>query len=79
MELLRSRKSRSNHLGTESYTIRQLELLRMANYLIQNGNTRLLDTLDLLLSALMTSAESRHEAQRLVSVGSAPRSVAPRS
>jgi hypothetical protein len=54
----------------ESYTPRQLELLRMSNYLIQNGSARVLDSLDLLFSSLMSSAESRREARRLISITS---------
>lgn len=69
MELMRSRKNKRRlpQPGTENYTPRQLQLLRMANYLIQNGNTRVLDSLDLLLSSLMASAQSRREATNLVS------------
>ncbi len=47
--------------GTESYSPRQLQLLRMAAYLIQTGDHRLLDTLDVLLAALL-SASGRREA-----------------
>jgi len=70
MDLMRSRRNRRRapQPGTESYTPRQLQLLRMANYLILNGNSRLLDTLDLLLSSLMSSAGSRREAKGLVSL-----------
>ncbi|MBZ5544822.1 MAG: helix-turn-helix transcriptional regulator [Acidobacteriia bacterium] len=69
MDLIRSRRNKRHAPppGTEGYTPRQLQLLRMANYVIQNGNTRLLDTLDLLLSSLMSSGESRREAKGLVS------------
>lgn len=68
MDLMRSRRGRRRVPGAESYTPRQLQLLRMANYLILNGNSRLLDTLDLLLSSLMSSAESRRDAKGLVSL-----------
>jgi len=70
MELMRTRKNKRRlpQPGTENYTPRQLQLLRMANYLIQNGNTRVLDSLDLLLSSLMASAETRRAAKGLVSV-----------
>ncbi len=66
MDILRSRKRRAAHTGNESYTPRQLQMLRMANYLIQNGNDRILDTLDLLFSSLMASSESRREAKEFV-------------
>jgi transcriptional regulator with XRE-family HTH domain len=70
MDVLRSRKNKRRALppGTENYTPRQLQLLRMANYLIQHGDTRLLDSLDLLFSSLMSSATSRREAKGLVSL-----------
>lgn len=55
MEMLANRHRKSAHVETESYSSRQLQLLRMANYLIQSGNSRILDTLDLLLSALISS------------------------
>jgi hypothetical protein len=70
MESLRSRKDkrRRPQPGAESYTPRQLQLLRMSNYLIQNGSARVLDSLDLLFSSLMSSAESRRAAKGLVSI-----------
>jgi transcriptional regulator with XRE-family HTH domain len=70
MDVLRSRrnKRRAAPPGTESYTARQLQLLRMANYLIQHGDSRLLDSLDLLFSSLMSSATDRHDAKGLVSL-----------
>jgi transcriptional regulator with XRE-family HTH domain len=70
MDSLRSgkKKTRARQAGAESYTPHQLQLLRMANYLIQDGNVRVLDSLDLLFSALMASSKSRREAKGLVSV-----------
>ena len=70
MDSMRSRKNRRRKAqpGTESYTPRQLQLLRMSNYLIQNGSARVLDSLDLLFSSLMSSAESRRKAKDLVAV-----------
>jgi transcriptional regulator with XRE-family HTH domain len=70
MESLRSRKNqrRTTRPGAESYTPRQLQLLRMSNYLIQNGSARVLDSLDLLFSSLMSSADSRRQAKGLVSI-----------
>ncbi len=59
MEMLENRQRKTAHPGTESYTPRQLQLLRMANYLIQSGNSRMLDALDLLFSSLLTSAGAR--------------------
>lgn len=71
MDMLRTRR-RAPLPGTESYTPRQLQLLRMANYLIQTGNTRILDTFDTLLSALLSSTGSRREAKALVSQSPGP-------
>jgi hypothetical protein len=42
----------------------------MANYLIQTGSTRMLDTLDILFGALLTAGGSRREAKiRTTSAG----------
>ena len=70
MDSVRSRKNkrRKPQPGTESYTPRQIQLLRMSNYLIQNGSARVLDSLDLLFSSLMSSAQSRREAKGLVAI-----------
>jgi transcriptional regulator with XRE-family HTH domain len=70
MELMRTRKNkrRPPQAATENYTPRQLQLLRMANYLIQNGSARVLDSLDLLFSSLLSSSQGRGEARSLVSV-----------
>jgi transcriptional regulator with XRE-family HTH domain len=61
MEKLQSRARKSDLPGTETYTPRQLQLLRMANYLIQTGNQRVLDSFELLLSGLMASSGGRRE------------------
>ena len=70
MDSMRNKKDkrRKTQPDTESYTPRQLQLLRMSNFLIQNGNARVLDSLDLLFSSLMASAETRREAKGMVSV-----------
>ena len=70
METMRSRrnKRRLPQPGAENYTSRQLQLLRMANYLIQTGSPRVLDSLDLLLSSLLSSSRGRREAKGLVSL-----------
>lgn len=56
MDLLRNGRGQRARTGAESYTPRQLQLLRVSNYLIQNGSPRLLDSLDLLLDSLLKSA-----------------------
>jgi transcriptional regulator with XRE-family HTH domain len=58
MEKLQSRAHKADLPGTETYTPRQLQLLRMANYLIQTANQRVLDSFELLLSGLMASGGS---------------------
>ncbi|MBZ5513494.1 MAG: helix-turn-helix domain-containing protein [Acidobacteriia bacterium] len=69
MDSLRSsRRKRKLPSGAESYTSRQLQLLRMANYLIQDANPRVLDSLDLLLSSLISSSEGRRKAHGSVSL-----------
>lgn len=53
MTLLRSSRGKRVLSTGESYNPRQLQLLRMANYLIQNADKRLLDSFDVLLGALL--------------------------
>ena len=65
MEMLRIRRRRTSDRGVECYTPHQLQLLRIANYLIQSGNIRLLDTLDVLFGALLTTETGRHSAKLL--------------
>lgn len=70
MDLLRSSRGKSPQPGTESYNPRQLQLLRMAGYLIESGDGRMLDTLDVVLGALLTAdrkAGSRPPASPVVS------------
>jgi len=59
MNLLRSGRGRRAGPGGESYSPRQLQLLRMANYLIQSGGARVLDALEMLLGALLAPGRSR--------------------
>ncbi|MFB3922736.1 MAG: helix-turn-helix domain-containing protein [Terriglobia bacterium] len=59
MDLLKNRSRRGVLPGTEHYSPRQLQLLRMANYLIQSSDTRLLETLDVLLSSLLASSGAK--------------------
>jgi transcriptional regulator with XRE-family HTH domain len=55
MNLLHSGHGKRLQAGAESYNPHQLQLLRMANYLIQTGDKRLLDSLDVLLGALLSA------------------------
>ncbi len=69
MDLLRSARGRKADAVAEAYTPQQLQLLRMTNYLIQSGDHRILDALDLLLSALLGSQggpKAKHRAFRLL-------------
>ncbi len=64
MDLLSSRRKRPIE-GTENYSPHQIKLLRMANYLVETGDARLLDALDLLLSSLLNLAGGGEHPQAL--------------
>ena len=71
MDLMRSSRGRNSRVVSEAYTSQQLQLLRMANYLIQSGDHRLLSALDLLLGSLLgslTVSKSRSRDLRLPNV-----------
>lgn len=55
MDLLRSSRWKRPPRGAEGFTPRQLQILRMAGYLVQAGDLRLLDTLEVLLGALLNA------------------------
>ena len=57
MESLHSGRGRVSRARAEGYTPRQLQLLRMANYVIQSGDGRMLSALDVLLTGLLATAE----------------------
>ncbi|MGA2986983.1 MAG: helix-turn-helix transcriptional regulator [Terriglobia bacterium] len=59
MNLLHSSHGKRVHTTVESYDPRQLQLLRMANYLIQTADKRVLDSLDVLLSALLNTEQHK--------------------
>lgn len=59
MDLLRAGRGRTPRPGQESYSPRQLQLLRVANYLIQSGDARLIDSLEVVLGALLDAERSR--------------------
>jgi transcriptional regulator with XRE-family HTH domain len=60
MSLLGSSRGKRVQSTGESYNPRQLQLLRMANYLIQRSDKRLLDALDVLLGALLAEAQHKN-------------------
>ena len=68
MNLLHSSRGRPAPTTLESYNPHQLQLLRMANYLIQTADKRLLDSLDVLLGALLSAAQ--HKTPALVNIAS---------
>jgi transcriptional regulator with XRE-family HTH domain len=59
MNMLHSSHGKRVQPAVESYDPRQLQLLRMANYLIQTGDKRLLDSLDVLLGALLGAEHNK--------------------
>ncbi len=67
LDLLRSSRGKQPDPHAEHYNPRQLQLLRMANYLIQTGDARLLDSLDVLLEALLNSAQHKTSAHGEIS------------
>jgi transcriptional regulator with XRE-family HTH domain len=59
MNLLRSSPGKRAQPSVESYNPHQLQLLRMANYLVQTGDKRLLDSLDVLFGALLDAEQHK--------------------
>jgi len=62
MNLLHSRHGKRVDSSVENYDPRQLQLLRMANYLIQAADKRLLDSFEVLLGALLSAGNRRSPA-----------------
>jgi DNA-binding XRE family transcriptional regulator len=59
MEMLHSSHGKRTQQPEESYNPHQLQLLRMSNYLIQMADKRLLDSLDVLLGALVNAEQNK--------------------
>ena len=59
MNMLHSPHGKRAQPAAESYDPRQLQLLRIPNYLIQTADKRLLDSLELLLGALLKAERNR--------------------
>jgi len=55
MDMLRASHGKPAKPGAERYTARHLRLLRLAGYLIQSGDRRLLDALEVLLGGLVSN------------------------
>ena len=62
MNMLQSSHGKRSQPVEESYNPHQLQLLRMTNYLIQTADKRLLDSLDVLLGALVNAEQYKARA-----------------
>jgi transcriptional regulator with XRE-family HTH domain len=62
MDMIRAAQGKPLEPGAEAYTPRHLQLLRLAAYLIQSGDKRLLDALEVLLGGLLNGSQGRSEA-----------------
>ena len=65
MDMIRASHGKPAAPGTERYTARHLRLLRLAGYLIQSGDRRLLDALEVVLGAMLSNDAT--QANRLAS------------
>ena len=64
MDLLRASRGKPARTDTEGYNPRQLHLLRMANYLIQSADARTLDSLEVLINALLSADQTKSRSQQ---------------
>jgi transcriptional regulator with XRE-family HTH domain len=62
MNMLQSARGKRMPRPEESYNPHQLQLLRMANYLIQSADKKLLDSLDVVLGALVNAEQNKAHA-----------------
>ena len=62
MNMLQSSHGKRSQPAEETYNPHQLQLLRMTNYLIQTADKRLLDSLDVLLGALVNAEQYKARA-----------------
>lgn len=69
MNLLHSSRGKRVRPTTEAYSPRQLQLLRMASYLIQSADKRILDSLEVLLGALLSAEQRKPEASAASAAG----------
>jgi len=76
MDMIHASRGKPPQPGTEVYTARHVQLLRLAGYLIQSGDARLLDALEVLLGALLSTDRSR--SKRLPSIMPRPIPEPPR-
>jgi len=61
MDMIRTGQGKPPQPGAEAYTPRHLELLRLAAYLIQSGDQRLLEALEVMLGALLSTDRSHSD------------------
>ena len=61
MDMIRAGQGKCPQTGAEAYTPRHLELLRLAAYLIQSGDQRLLEALEVMLGALLSTDRSHSD------------------
>jgi len=61
MELIGASQGKAPMPGAERYTARHLRLIRLAGYLIQCGDRRQLDALEVVLGAMLNSDASQPE------------------
>jgi transcriptional regulator with XRE-family HTH domain len=65
MEMIRAGQGKPAQPGIERYTARHLRLIRLAGYLIQSGDRRLLDALEVVLGAMLSN--DANQSNRLAS------------
>ena len=61
MDLIGASQGKPPQPGAERYTARHLRLIRLAGYLIQSGDRRQLDALEVVLGAMLNSDPSQSE------------------
>lgn len=76
MDMIRASHGKPAAPGTERYTPRHLRLLRLAGYLIQSGDRRLLDALEVVLGGLLSNQPNQLPSPTLTLLG--PNPVPPR-
>jgi DNA-binding XRE family transcriptional regulator len=59
MDMISASRGKPLKPGTEAFTPRHLRLLRLAGYLIQSGDARLLDAMEVVLGGLLNSDKRR--------------------
>lgn len=75
MDLIGASQGKPPQPGAERYTARHLRLIRLAGYLIQSGDRRQLDALEVVLGAMLNS--DANQAERLASHLAQPNPAPP--